>query len=191
MLMAVFLLMIQVRKRVKLSTSARAWRSVTSAAGPQTNTASRSASCAPFASVKSPRRIFARRRSPAGGLIYTHNRSTSSSTPGRRILISSFIDVPKHAELVDDASGPLATFSSRIRMCEALGLLQEAEADELHRIRKIRNRFSHEVHISFSDQQIKDLCRALTHRVGDNIRALHSRRKGCLALRERPSFSIS
>jgi hypothetical protein len=128
---------------------------------------------------------------PAGGLIYTHNRSTSSSTPGRRILISSFIDVPKHAELVDDASGPLATFSSRIRMCEALGLLQEAEADELHRILKIRNRFSHEVHISFSDQQIKDLCRALTHRVGDNIRVLHSRRKGCLALRERPSFSIS
>lgn len=88
----------------------------------------------------------------------------------KRILVAHFIDDRQHAELVDDANGPLATFSSRIKMCAALGLIRKVESDELHRIRKIRNRFSHEVHISFSDPQIRDLCRALTYRVNDNVR---------------------
>jgi mannitol operon repressor len=87
----------------------------------------------------------------------------------KRTLVAFFVDDPRHTQIIDDANGPVATFSSRIRMCDALGLIRRKEADELHRIRKIRNRFSHEIRVSFEDQQIRDLCKALTYRVGDHI----------------------
>ncbi len=34
-------------------------------------------------------------------------------------------------------------------------------------MRKIRNRFAHDIHVSFDDQQMKDLCRNLTFKAND------------------------
>jgi len=85
----------------------------------------------------------------------------------RRILLVFFVDDPQHEELMEDAMGPVASFSSRIKLCGALGLLRQKEVDELHRLPKIRNRFSHEIHVSFDDQQIKDWCKNLTYKAHD------------------------
>ncbi len=85
----------------------------------------------------------------------------------RRILLAFFVNDQRHAQLVDNANAPLGTFSSRINACEALGLIRPREAEELHRMRKIRNRFSHEVHVSFNDQQIGDLCANLAYKAPD------------------------
>jgi hypothetical protein len=85
----------------------------------------------------------------------------------RRTLMAFFVEQKKHSELLDGANAPLGSFSSRIGVCEALGLISDREARELHRMRKIRNRFSHEVYVSFEDQQIKDWCKALDYKAPD------------------------
>lgn len=54
-------------------------------------------------------------------------------------------------------NGPLGTFSSKIKMCYAIGLISKETHDELELIRKIRNDFGHEFEaISFSTNQIKE-----------------------------------
>lgn len=84
----------------------------------------------------------------------------------RRTLLSFVIDEKRYTSLVDE--GGLSTFSSRIDACGALALILEKEAAECHRIRRVRNRFSHEIQVSFDDQQVKDLCRNLTQRLPDD-----------------------
>lgn len=87
----------------------------------------------------------------------------------RRVLLAFFVEGKKNAELVEDTTGPLGTFSARIRLCAALGLLKEREVSELNTIRRIRNYFSHQIHVSFDDQKIKDLCGNLLFKVpGDH-----------------------
>lgn len=83
----------------------------------------------------------------------------------RRTLLSYVVDEKKYTSLVDE--GGLSTFSSRIDACGAFALILEKEAAECHRIRRVRNRFSHEMTVSFDEQQVKDLCRNMTYRVKD------------------------
>lgn len=66
-------------------------------------------------------------------------------------------------------NAPLASFSSRIRLCRALGLLEERVYRDFERIRSIRNSAAHferkgELGFSFSfdRQHIHDKCRALS-----------------------------
>src|SRR5436190_12579458 len=64
--------------------------------------------------------------------------------------------------LLDGFNAPLGTFSSRIAACHALGLISEAEFRECQIFRRARNRFAHEIHITFADQAVMDLSNNLT-----------------------------
>jgi mannitol operon repressor len=79
----------------------------------------------------------------------------------RRVLLAYFIEGAQSSDLVDGFNAPLGTFSARIRAVAALGLLMPHEVEDCHLMRRIRNRFSHEVHVSFQDQQIVDWCASL------------------------------
>jgi mannitol operon repressor len=63
--------------------------------------------------------------------------------------------------LLEGFNAPLGTFSARALAAFGLGILSEREFRECERIRKIRNVFAHNVHSSFQDQKIKDMCATL------------------------------
>lgn len=73
--------------------------------------------------------------------------------------------------LVDDPSveelfvgyGPLASFSARINIAYALGLISKGIRKDLHYIRKIRNHFAHySQEISFDSSPVRELCANLS-----------------------------
>lgn len=62
-------------------------------------------------------------------------------------------------DVLEGGTAPLGTFSSRIKACYALGLIDEHERSECDLIRKVRNEFAHSIHgLSFSDKKISDFC---------------------------------
>ncbi|UVK36839.1 Abi family protein [Mesorhizobium sp. AR10] len=59
--------------------------------------------------------------------------------------------------------GPLATFSSRIHIAEALGLIDKTFAKELHKMRVIRNMFAHSMRtLHFEDEKVLELLAKLS-----------------------------
>lgn len=59
-------------------------------------------------------------------------------------LIQSYLTTDtKDVRLIWDATAPLGTFSARIAMTRALGLISQKERDELNMLRKVRNLFAH------------------------------------------------
>lgn len=56
---------------------------------------------------------------------------------------------------------PLANFSSKIRLCYCLGLIDKLIKDDLNHVRKIRNRFAHELKVSFEDEPVRSWSRSL------------------------------
>jgi hypothetical protein len=62
------------------------------------------------------------------------------------------------SKLVEGFNAPLGTFSTRIVATHALGLISDREAAELNTLRKVRNRFAHEVHVSFETDAVRDIC---------------------------------
>jgi mannitol operon repressor len=82
-----------------------------------------------------------------------------------RLLLSHLLPGKFADELVGGGNAPLGTFSSRIKMCYALGLITTAEREDLHIIRAIRNEFAHREHgISFDDLKIESFCSSLKSR---------------------------
>lgn len=64
-----------------------------------------------------------------------------------------------------EGQGPLATFSSRIKLSYFLGLISEDTYRDCNIIRKIRNEFAHKHEdISFQSPQIKSRCLSLSGR---------------------------
>jgi mannitol operon repressor len=63
---------------------------------------------------------------------------------------------------VEGFNAPLETFSTRTAAAYALGLISQAEFKDCETLRRIRNRFAHDVHTSFDQQDIGDLCANLT-----------------------------
>lgn len=96
---------------------------------------------------------------------------------GCALMVASFLDFKLEqlliARLVDDSkmvsellahSGPLGTFSSRIDMAFALGLIGANVRRDLNLIRKIRNEFGHSHRpLMFSDDAISSRCNELFH----------------------------
>jgi mannitol operon repressor len=80
----------------------------------------------------------------------------------RRILLAFVIDRDSSPRLFDGFNAPLGTFSTRTAAAYALGLITEREFNECETLRRIRNRFAHDVHASFDTQDIRDLCHNLT-----------------------------
>jgi mannitol operon repressor len=64
--------------------------------------------------------------------------------------------------LFNGSSAPLATFSSRILVSFAFGLISEEEKIEINLIRKIRNKFAHQLMgLSFETEEIRSLVKNL------------------------------
>jgi len=62
------------------------------------------------------------------------------------------------ASLLAPDRGALGTFSAKIDMTHSMGLIDSTTWNDLHIIRKIRNRFAHEIDIhDFSDDSVRDL----------------------------------
>jgi len=61
--------------------------------------------------------------------------------------------------LLKEGDAPLGTFSARIELCFALGLIDEFEYQEINLLRKVRNEFAHSKHgTTFQSEKIKSLC---------------------------------
>jgi len=84
-----------------------------------------------------------------------------------RMILAFLVDHKDTSRLLDGFNAPLGTLSSRILGAFALGLLSETEYRECENIRKIRNVFAHNVHASFEDQKVKDICANLSYSAKD------------------------
>lgn len=77
-------------------------------------------------------------------------------------LNSFFIKCKSSKRLLEEGNAPLGTFSSKIELCYALGLIDDYEYSEINLIRKIRNEFAHARHgLSFQTEKITGLCSSL------------------------------
>lgn len=87
------------------------------------------------------------------------------------VLRSHFLKSKVVEDLLDGGSAPLGTFSSRIKLAYALGLITELEFNECEIIRRIRNDFAHGVHgLTFQDQKLTALCNNLKANTPDGKR---------------------
>jgi len=77
----------------------------------------------------------------------------------KNILTEYFIECRQSKELLDGNNAPIGTFSSRLNMAYALGLISDYEYIDCNIIRKIRNEFAHkfELAFSFENPKIKDI----------------------------------
>lgn len=77
--------------------------------------------------------------------------------------LGAFLAQGKVSErLLNGATAPLGTFSARIDLCRALGLIDDYECREISLIRKVRNEFAHAKHgLTFDDARIVGLCTSL------------------------------
>jgi DNA-binding MltR family transcriptional regulator len=77
----------------------------------------------------------------------------------RAILLNSFVDKKAGEELLES---DLSTFSSRIKTSYSMGLISESIFHDLNIIRKIRNKFAHQMHgYSFDEPEIVNWCNSL------------------------------
>jgi DNA-binding MltR family transcriptional regulator len=84
------------------------------------------------------------------------------------LLRSFFLDEKKVVNGLLGQGRPLATFSSRVDTCRAVGVISQDMYSDLHIVRKIRNGAAHfdasnpsGHEFSFSDHSVSDRCRAL------------------------------
>lgn len=60
-----------------------------------------------------------------------------------KMLSRFLLDNKVSRELIEGFNAPLGTFSSRIKACFSLGLIDERQYKDLEILRKVRNKFSH------------------------------------------------
>lgn len=77
------------------------------------------------------------------------------------ILRAYFPEDEKEVDKLFEYNQPLGNFSSKISMVFCLGLIDKLIKDDLTIIRKIRNKFAHDLFVNFEDAQIKSWCREL------------------------------
>ena len=71
------------------------------------------------------------------------------------LLRAKFVAVPKFVEELLTGQGGLSSFSARISVVYAVGLISLRAAEDLHIVRRIRNDFAHKLHgLSFNTPQI-------------------------------------
>jgi len=113
----------------------------------------------------------------------------SETNRGCALMVASFLEHKLgrllEAILVDDSkvvselfshSGPLGTFSSRIDIAYAMGLIGPATRRDINLIRKIRNEFGHSHQmLKFTDDRIRNRCKELFHVI--NIESTDEPRK--------------
>lgn len=77
------------------------------------------------------------------------------------ILIEFFPEGEKEVEVLLSYDKPLGTYSNKVRMIYCLGLIERKVMQDLKLIGKIRNRFAHDLTVSFDDRDITDWCKQL------------------------------
>jgi len=77
------------------------------------------------------------------------------------MLIEFLVDDEKEVADLLRHDGPIGSYSGRVRAAYCLGLLRKAVRDDLRLVGKIRNRFAHDLSVSFAEQQISSWCNAL------------------------------
>lgn len=69
-----------------------------------------------------------------------------------RIILESFlVEGRAGADLLDGMNAPIGTFSARIQVAYALGLIDQREYDSITAIRRIRNEFAHKITTDFGN----------------------------------------
>jgi mannitol operon repressor len=81
-----------------------------------------------------------------------------------KVLQAFLIEGKAQDQILSGFNAPVGTFSAKIALAAALGLISERERRECDLIRKIRNKFAHNIHPSFDDDEIKSICLELTYR---------------------------
>lgn len=84
-----------------------------------------------------------------------------------RSILAFLIAHEETKRLLEGFNAPLGTLSARALCAFALGVLSEEEFRECERIRKIRNVFAHNVHSSFEDQKLRQMCATLNFSAKD------------------------
>jgi hypothetical protein len=77
------------------------------------------------------------------------------------ILLAFLPEDEKEVNKLMEFNQPLGNFSNKITMAYCLGLLEKIVKDDLNLIRKIRNKFAHDLYATFDDEQVKSWCEAL------------------------------
>lgn len=81
-----------------------------------------------------------------------------------RLLRKKLVQSPICGDAIENSNSSLSTFSNKIQLSYLMGLISKKMYDNLTIIRKIRNKFAHEiVGSSFENEQIKSLCKNLTY----------------------------
>lgn len=81
-----------------------------------------------------------------------------------RVIESFLLEGKSQDQLLGGFNAPIGTMSAKIALAAALGLITERERRECDLLRRIRNRFAHDIHPSFDDEAVKSLCFELTYR---------------------------
>lgn len=74
----------------------------------------------------------------------------------RLILKSYMVEGRAGKDLIDGPQAPLGSFSGKINLAYALGLLTQQERSSLHAMRKVRNTFAHNVKADFNIEGLID-----------------------------------
>ncbi len=72
-----------------------------------------------------------------------------------RLLEASLVDERETSQIMSGDREPLGAFSARIKMCRALALISGPVAEDLDRLKTVRNHFAHEEAASFEDDKIR------------------------------------
>lgn len=76
----------------------------------------------------------------------------------KEVILLFLMENKSSLKLLDGFNAPLGTFSAKILMAHALGLISDKEFKEIQTLRKIRNRFAHSLEkIDFETDDIKSM----------------------------------
>ena len=78
-----------------------------------------------------------------------------------KILYAFLPENDREVKKLFDFNSPLGNFSNKIQMAYCLGLIEKTVKSDLNLIRKIRNKFAHEMFLNFKDPQIESWCKSL------------------------------
>lgn len=77
------------------------------------------------------------------------------------ILLAFLPEDEKEVTKLMDYNQPLGNFSNKITMCYCLGLIDKTIKEDLTLVRKIRNKFAHDMVVGFDEEPIQSWCREL------------------------------
>lgn len=79
-------------------------------------------------------------------------------------ILSDFVELSKRqTEALFEGSGPLVSFSAKIKIAHAIGIINDQVRIDLEKIRQVRNTFAHSIlEITFETPEISAACTGIT-----------------------------